>query len=106
MMVWAEQAGDDLVAASRHAPVGPVCVLGTSTDGTAVTVVYCRVTAKAHEDVLAVLAPGAPKTGRAVARALGIAPTTANARLGDLLRWGMVQSRAEGRSILWSLIPA
>jgi len=102
MVTWTEYAGGKPVAVSRHAPAGPVCVLSVGTIGTTVSVGYCRVTAARHEDVLAVLA-GKPKTGREVARALGISPTTAIARLGELRDWGMAQARAVGRSTLWSL---
>jgi biotin operon repressor len=104
IVTWAEHAyaGGGLVAVSRHAPAGPVCILGCAAVGDAVSVSFCRVTAKHHEDVLAVLA-GAPKSGREVARALGISPTTAIARLTDLRDWGMARSRTAGRSIMWSL---
>lgn len=102
MVVWAEYVGGEPVALSRHAPTGPVCVLSVSTAGATVRVGFCRVTAKAHEDVLAVLA-GAPASGREVARALGISPMTAIARLNDLLSWGMALARTNGRSTMWSL---
>jgi hypothetical protein len=101
MIAWTERDGGLPVAVSWHAPAGPVCILSVVADDGGVSVSFCRVKAARHEDVLAVLT-GRPKTGREVARLLGIAPTTANARLNDLLEWGMAQSRAHGRSIMWS----
>lgn len=105
IVTWTECAypGGKPVAVSRLAPAGPVCILSTVADrDLAVLISYCRVTPMRYEEVLAVLA-GAPKSGREVARALGISPMTANARLNDLLGWGMAKSRTEGTSIMWSL---
>ena len=42
-------------------------------------------------------------SGRAIARRSDLSPTTANLALGDLASHGIVSSRAEGRSHLWSL---
>lgn len=41
--------------------------------------------------------------GRATARRCDLSPTTTNLALGDLASRGIVSSRAEGRSHLWSL---
>ncbi len=42
-------------------------------------------------------------SGRAIARQSDLSPTTTNLALGDLASHGIVSSRADGRSHLWSL---
>lgn len=42
-------------------------------------------------------------SGRAIARRCDLSPTTANLALGDLASHGIVSSRVEGKSHLWSL---
>lgn len=42
-------------------------------------------------------------SGRAIARQSDLSPTTTNLALGDLAGHGIVSSRADGRSHLWSL---
>lgn len=52
-------------------------------------------------DVL--LANSQALSGRAIARQSDLSPTTTNLALGDLASHGIVSSRADGRSHLWSL---
>ena len=46
-----------------------------------------------------------PVSGRRVATALGVSPTTAGTVLGALLRRGLVVRQPSGRATLWSLAP-
>ena len=51
----------------------------------------------------ALLANPQALSGRAIARLSNLSPTTTNLALGDLASHGIVSSRADGRSHLWSL---